>query len=358
MDTVGIASSFAGELVTHHKKLEGRAGEAQRAQDAFRSAARAATEQRNAHEQAADALLGSWRGKAADGFEKRTTSYGADLATTADAGEQAAEIVAEVTRALQGRHGTVGALIDDFMTKASQLLKAGLAVVGLDAPAGLMRAMAGVGDLVGRYLPQTGGQLEDAKAELAEAARRLRELDKELRHDGVADPGPGRDEVDDQGGRDGGANEDESGGNRGSSAVVDKILDGARDNIGYHERGDNINKWGPSGAPWCSYFAMSMWEEAGVDINADEYGYTGNVYRRGQELGTAYDESEILEQARPGDAILFGSGPENSRHIGIIEKVEGTTITTIEGNWQDSVQRRTYTMPEDRDEFYGGVHPK
>ena len=54
---------------------------------------------------------------------------------------------------------------------------------------------------------------------------------------------------------------------------------------------------------------------------------------------------------RPGDFILYdwqdgGSGDNTGTpdHIGIIEKVEGSAITVIEGNYNDSVKRRQITI--------------
>ncbi|WP_243788735.1 CHAP domain-containing protein [Saccharopolyspora gloriosae] len=120
---------------------------------------------------------------------------------------------------------------------------------------------------------------------------------------------------------------------------------------------NDANEWGPVGRPWCSYFATAMWQDAGVDIG--KLGYSGDVYKWGQERGTAYDQGAIAESAKPGDALLFGTGPDGmqSTHIGIIEKVEDNKITTIEGNSSDKVQRVTYTLPDDLGRFYGGVHP-
>jgi peptidoglycan hydrolase-like protein with peptidoglycan-binding domain len=50
----------------------------------------------------------------------------------------------------------------------------------------------------------------------------------------------------------------------------------------------------------------------------------------------------------PGDIILYdwddsGSGDNkgNSDHVGVVEKVSGTTITVIEGNYSNAVKRRT-----------------
>ncbi|QIZ38401.1 CHAP domain-containing protein [Saccharopolyspora sp. ASAGF58] len=354
MDVDGIASRFASELFTHQGKLEGKAGEVQRAQAALESAANAIQQQRETHQKAAGQLLSNWESKATDGFQKKATKFDQDLTATAEASAKGAKIVAEVTKALDGRHSAVGSLVEDFIAKAGQVIQAGMAVAGVAAPAGLMRAVAEVADLAGGYIKQSGGELKDARDEMAEAARKLRALLEEVDSDGVADPEkqprkPGED----------GANGGDGGPGKGKgSGKADEILDNARKHIGYHEGPDNQNKWGPTGQPWCSYFATSMWREAGVDI--PKYGYTGDVYKWGEQQGTAYGQSDLLKNAQPGDALLFGtgSGHGQSEHIGLIEKVEGNKITTIEGNSSDQVARRTYTLPKDADRFYGGVHPK
>ncbi|GAA0517795.1 CHAP domain-containing protein [Saccharopolyspora thermophila] len=357
MDVSGIATRFAGELIAHRTKLEGKAGEAQNAQTALESAAKAIEEQRDAHRKAAQTLLSRWESNATAGFQKRTDRFDRDLELTAQASTKGAKIVAEVYQALEGRHNTVGNIVEEFITTATKLLQSGLAAAGITAPAGLMRAVAQVADLAGSYIKQSGGELKDARDEMVEAARKLRALQREVDSDGVADPRseakqPGKDTGKGEGGQKG---KDE----RKGSAKAEKILENARKHLGYHEGANNRNKWGPTGQPWCSYFATSMWQDAGVDI--PKYGFSGDVYKWGEKHGTAYDADALAKQARPGDALLFGSGPDSpatSKHIGIIEKVEGNKITTIEGNSGDQVARRTYTLPKDADKFYGGVHPK
>ena len=134
-----------------------------------------------------------------------------------------------------------------------------------------------------------------------------------------------------------------------------KILDVARGELGYAEGPGDANKYGPSAA-WCSSFATWVWRESGVDIPA--LPFTGDVYTWGQERGLAYDANN-LGQARPGDVLLFGSGPEStstSTHIGIVESVDGDQVTLIEGNSRDRVQRVTHSLSGG--EFYGGVHPR
>ncbi|MFI7673142.1 CHAP domain-containing protein [Actinophytocola sp. NPDC049390] len=140
-----------------------------------------------------------------------------------------------------------------------------------------------------------------------------------------------------------------------AGATEGRILDVARGELGYEEGPGDENKYGPAAA-WCSSFATWVWRESGVDIPS--LPFTGDVYTWGQERGLAYDASD-LGQARPGDVLPFGSGPEStstSTHVGVVESVDGDRVTLIEGNSGDRVQRVTHSLSGV--EFYGGVHPR
>ncbi|MHA6799332.1 CHAP domain-containing protein [Bounagaea algeriensis] len=136
-----------------------------------------------------------------------------------------------------------------------------------------------------------------------------------------------------------------------------RIVDNARAEIGTQESGDNVNPYSPQSVSWCALFTSQMWEDAGVDIDSEQYAFTGDLYNDGQQHGTAYGADQ-LQQAKPGDVLLFGSGPSSpstSKHIGIVESVDGNTVTTIEGNADDSVMRKQHQLTPDT--FYGGVAP-
>ncbi|TDP97987.1 CHAP domain-containing protein [Labedaea rhizosphaerae] len=137
-------------------------------------------------------------------------------------------------------------------------------------------------------------------------------------------------------------------------ATTDKILATARGELGYEEGPNDENKYGPPAA-WCSSFATWVWRQSGVDIPS--LPFTGDVYNWGVAHNQAYD-SNNLGQARPGDVLLFGTGPQSpstSTHIGVVESVDGGKVTLIEGNSSDRVQRVTYNLSSGN--FYGGVHP-
>ena len=129
----------------------------------------------------------------------------------------------------------------------------------------------------------------------------------------------------------------------------------ARSQLGYAERGTtNCTKYGPC-EEWCSLFATWVWRRAGVAI--PKYAFTGDVYRWGLRHHLAYGKG-ALRRAKPGDVLLFGTGPGNTRtstHIGIVEKVSGGRVTLIEGNSANKVRRRSYALTART--FYGGVRP-
>ena len=56
---------------------------------------------------------------------------------------------------------------------------------------------------------------------------------------------------------------------------------------------------------------------------------------------------------KPGDQIFFGSSLDNSSHTGIVEKVDGSKVYTIEGNTSDQVARRSYALSNSRILGYG-----
>ena len=56
---------------------------------------------------------------------------------------------------------------------------------------------------------------------------------------------------------------------------------------------------------------------------------------------------------KPGDQIFFGTSLDNSTHTGIVEKVDGSTVYTIEGNSSDQVIRRSYPLTSGRILGYG-----
>ena len=148
------------------------------------------------------------------------------------------------------------------------------------------------------------------------------------------------------------------------SASGNEIVRIAQSQLGRTENplGSNCNPYGPC-VEWCSLFVAWVWREAGVPLKGGTapYAYSGSIYEwaKAHEAGLSLQaspapgESPFSEAApngarvlpptatpAPGDAVLFGTGPEASDHVGIVERVfPGGQITTIDGNYSDRVAR-------------------
>ena len=108
---------------------------------------------------------------------------------------------------------------------------------------------------------------------------------------------------------------------------------------GENPPGSNCTMYGPC-EEWCSLFLAWVWERAGVPMRGGTapYAYSGSIYG----WAKAHGGRVLPPSARPapGDAVLYGSGPTDSSHVGIVERVFADgEITTIDGNYANRVAR-------------------
>lgn len=98
--------------------------------------------------------------------------------------------------------------------------------------------------------------------------------------------------------------------------------------------------------PWCAAFVSAMAIKCGLThIIPVECG-CGEMIKLFKKLGS-WEENDAYKP-EPGDIIFYdwqdsgkGDNTGGSDHVGIVEKVVGSTITIIEGNYSNSVKRRT-----------------
>lgn len=96
---------------------------------------------------------------------------------------------------------------------------------------------------------------------------------------------------------------------------------------------------------WCATFVSATSIACGyTDIMPTECG-CGKMIELYQKLGR-WEENDAYKP-EPGDVVFYdwddngvGDNKGASDHVGIVEKVVGTTITVIEGNCSNSVKRR------------------
>jgi len=150
---------------------------------------------------------------------------------------------------------------------------------------------------------------------------------------------------------------------------VQKVLDIARCEVGYHEQGDNITKYAAdldrtnwyngakNGFPYCDVFYDWLFYKAfgdplGREMICQPAGsagagclYSAQYYKNAGRWHTA--------NPRPGDQIFFSWSPGEYSHTGLVESVGNGEVRTIEGNTSDMVARRTYAQNDPRIIGYG-----
>lgn len=347
MESRVIARKAAGQLIAHRNKLAGKAEDAYQAQAALEAVARTVQRQHDDHKSSAATATSHWAGRNAAGFDRRARRMTKALHTTSASSLRAAEIVRATAASLDSNHAAVAHLVEEYTTKATRLLDAARGVTGAGAQGALVRAVGQVVDLARDYTNESVRHVRSVRGQLRDAAEALGRLERTVEHDGFADPTRRK--------REHTRSKAKAAPPKTGSGVRNKIKKIAQGQLGYHEGSGNQNKYGPTGA-WCSNFATWVWQKSGVDIGI--LPFTGDVYHWGQEHGLAYGKHN-LDAARPGDVLLFGTGPQStqtSTHIGIVDSVHGDEVTLIEGNSSDQVQRVTHTLSSST--FYGGVHPR
>lgn len=122
--------------------------------------------------------------------------------------------------------------------------------------------------------------------------------------------------------------------------MVEKFLNIARGEIGYKERGNNNTKYGVwygiNPGAWCAMFISWVAAQVGIlGTKIPKYAGCGTGYNWFKKKGL------ITKNPKPGYIGFLTSTSGTSSHTFIVEKVEGTKITTIEGNLDNVVKRNT-----------------
>lgn len=142
-----------------------------------------------------------------------------------------------------------------------------------------------------------------------------------------------------------------------------KVVDTAKRHIGckegsaeHHAIIDLFNTVKPDGwkmtysAAWCAAFATEVLIEAlGADKAkkvAPMSANCDNMIKHAKEMGCWKEDDSY--KPKKAEMVLYdwqdtgvGDNKGGADHVGIVEKVNGDTITVIEGNYSDMVKRRT-----------------
>lgn len=91
----------------------------------------------------------------------------------------------------------------------------------------------------------------------------------------------------------------------------------------------------PTGNSWCMAFVFWCFAQVGL---ANQLVRTGGVLRQWNEK-----PGLRVKSPRPGDIMILDYG-KGLGHTGIVERVEGSVIHTIEGNTNDDGSREGYEV--------------
>ena len=165
--------------------------------------------------------------------------------------------------------------------------------------------------------------------------------------------------------------------------AINKALDIARAEIGYPEKDNsaalddfgavghgNYTKYArdldripgfyntkKQGAMWCDiWYDWVLVEAFGPEVAMQLLCQPAGSAGAGCSFSMSYYQQHgqfHLTDPQPGDQIFFTYRPGEISHTGIVEKVDGETVTTIEGNTSDMVARRTYQLGDSRIAGFG-----
>ncbi len=131
------------------------------------------------------------------------------------------------------------------------------------------------------------------------------------------------------------------------------LIDVAKGELGYKasESNTKYGKWYGTQGPWCAMFVSWCANQAGVKTSVvPKFAYvpTGMTWfkNKGRYKGRG------SYTPKRNDIVFFGGG----NHVGIVEKVSGQTLHTIEGNTTNSVARRQYALNNSYVTGFGLVH--
>lgn len=112
-----------------------------------------------------------------------------------------------------------------------------------------------------------------------------------------------------------------------------KVLETCGSNCGPEVKKYTGGPQGPS-APWCAWFVSWVYREAGYEFKGAPAGADGNIpavvnlVAWFKKYGIHFTKDSTEHKPQPGDVVMYGG----SVHTGIVYKVDGDMVETIEGN--------------------------
>lgn len=133
--------------------------------------------------------------------------------------------------------------------------------------------------------------------------------------------------------------------------------------LGGNNRGPDVERYiAPAKAPqnWCAGFAGWCYQEAARRLGVPlPFKRSLGAKALGKNVAAVGRRFTKLDEARPGDLIIFDRGTTGSwmGHVGLVERVEVDLVHTVEGNSAPKVRRRTHRIadPTTRFSFFASL---
>lgn len=124
-----------------------------------------------------------------------------------------------------------------------------------------------------------------------------------------------------------------------NNAEASRVIQIAASEVGYKEGSGNNNKYGQAygmnNQPWCAIFVWWVFKQAGVSHLIKKTASCPTLMSWFKGRNRFYKSNP-----KAGDVVFFNwNGGSSAQHVGIVESVSGSSITTIEGNTSDRVKR-------------------
>ncbi len=140
---------------------------------------------------------------------------------------------------------------------------------------------------------------------------------------------------------------------RSTSAITERnmcITVIAQEEVGYTESGTNVTKYGSWYGlqdEWCAMFVAWCANQANISTSIiPKYAYCLDMRDFFEDRGKFLASSAYGGSVQPqvGDIYFQGTSASSATHVGIIYKVSGNTIYTIEGNVSNKVLTKSHSL--------------
>lgn len=129
-------------------------------------------------------------------------------------------------------------------------------------------------------------------------------------------------------------------------SIRENIISKAKEYLGYKEGNNNDtifgNWYGLPHNPWCAMFVSYIMNEIGVSTDIVPKFASCTVGTNWFKDRGKFKDNKYTPQVGDIIFIIWDIGNSTPDHVGIVEKVEGNTVYTIEGNRGDCVCEKSY----------------